>query len=251
MGLLPCKLPEAAGCELYARMIPAKEVGGDLFDAALMPDGRLMIVVADVSGKGVPAGLFMAVAKTLLNVGRQYFKRPDELVTFLNKELVAHNDALMFVTMFVGMFDPESGELQYTNAGHNPPYVRRADGSLEVLEGRHGMALGIADSAEFTTESAALREGDLLTLYSDGVTEAQNTNSELFDERRLEECLTDLTDPTAAAAGTELLARVMAFQGEAPQFDDITLLCLRFTTPVPAILGDGQVPVALLTPSAV
>jgi phosphoserine phosphatase RsbU/P len=210
-----------------------------------------MIVVADVSGKGVPAGLFMAVAKTLLNVGRQYCKRPDELVSFLNRELVGHNEALMFVTMFVGFFDPETGELQYTNAGHNPPYARRADGTIEVLEGRHGMALGISDSAEFTTETASLRDGDLLTLYSDGVTEAQNLESELFDERRLEECLTDLADPTAAAAGTELLARVAAFQGEAPQFDDITLLCLRFTTPVAASTGDGQTPIALLASSAV
>jgi sigma-B regulation protein RsbU (phosphoserine phosphatase) len=211
-----------------------------LFDAAVLPDGRLMIVVADVSGKGVPAGLFMAVAKTLLNVGRQYCKRPDELVSFLNRELVAHNDALMFVTMFVGMFDPETGELQYTNAGHNPPYIRRADGSIVVLEGRHGMALGISDAAEFTTETASLREGDLLTLYSDGVTEAQNTASELFDERRLEECLTDLAEPTAASAGTELLARVAAFQGEAPQFDDITLLCLRFTALTPSALDAGR-----------
>jgi sigma-B regulation protein RsbU (phosphoserine phosphatase) len=251
MALLPSNLPEAPGCELYARVIPAKEVGGDLFDAAIMPDGRLMVVVADVSGKGVPAGLFMAVAKTLLNVGRQHIKRPDELVTFLNKELVAHNDALMFVTMFVGMFDPETGELQYANAGHNPPYVRRADGSLKVLDGRHGMALGISDAAEFTAESAVLEDGDLLMLYSDGVTEAQNTASELFDERRLEECLTDLAEPTAAGAGTELLARVMAFQGEAPQFDDITLLSLRFTTPVTAGLGDGHAPNARLTPSAV
>jgi sigma-B regulation protein RsbU (phosphoserine phosphatase) len=112
------------------------------------------------------------------------------------------------------------------------------------------MALGISADAEFTTETASLHDGDLLTLYSDGVTEAQNTASELFDERRLEECLTDLAVPTAAAAGAEVLARVMAFQGEAPQFDDITLLCLRFTTPVTASFGGGQ-PVALLASSVV
>lgn len=233
MGLLPCTMPEVPGCELFARVIPAKEVGGDLFDAAVMPDGRLMIVVADVSGKGVPAGLFMAVAKTLLNVGRHYCKQPDELVRFVNKELVAHNDQLMFVTMYVGFFDPRTGELQYTNAGHNPPYVRREKGIVEMLEGKHGMALGIADGGEFTTETVMLGDGDLLILYSDGVTEAQNTASELFDERRLEECLADLIEPTASASGIEVLRRVMEFQGDAPQFDDITLLSLRFT----AILG--------------
>lgn len=234
MGLLPGNLPELPGCELFARVIPAKEVGGDLFDAAIMPDGRLMIVVADVSGKGVPAGLFMAVAKTLLNVGRHYCTRPDELIRFVNKELVAHNDQLMFVTMYVGFFDPTTGELQYTNAGHNPPYVRRASGAVEMLEGKHGMALGITESSEFTTETIILGDGELLMLYSDGVTEAQNTASELFDERRLEECLTDLAEPTAGAAGIELLRRVMEFQGAAPQFDDITLLSLRFTAPTPA-----------------
>jgi sigma-B regulation protein RsbU (phosphoserine phosphatase) len=250
MGLLPCNLPEVPGCELFARIIPAKEVGGDLFDAAIMPDGRLMIVVADVSGKGVPAGLFMAVAKTLLNVGRHYSTEPDKLMAFVNKELVAHNDQLMFVTTFVGMFDPKTGELQYTNAGHNPPYVRRSSGAIEMLEGRHGMALGIAPTAEFTTETATLAGGDLLLLYSDGVSEAQNEASELFDERRIEECLADAADSTAAATGAELLRRVTAFQGPAPQFDDITMLSLRYTAPATAQLaaaptrGESPAPLA-------
>jgi sigma-B regulation protein RsbU (phosphoserine phosphatase) len=235
MGLLPCHLPEVDGCELFARVIPAKEVGGDLFDAAVMPDGRLNLVVADVSGKGVPAGLFMAVAKTLLNVGRKYCQRPDELVAFLNQELAAHNDSLMFVTLYLAMFDPRTGELQYTNAGHNPPFVRRADGKVEMLEGKHGMALGISPTAEFTTETVRLGDGDLLMLYTDGVSEAQNEASELFDERRLAECLTDLQQVSASVAGTELLGRVMAFQGTAPQFDDITLLSLCYTAAKPAM----------------
>lgn len=228
MGLLPCNLPVVEDCELYAQIIPAKEVGGDLFDAAVMPDGRLMIVIADVSGKGVPAGLFMAVAKTLLNVGRQYCQRPDELVEFLNQELVAHNDALMFVTMYLAMFDPKTGELQYANAGHNPPYIRRADGRVEMLEGRHGPALGISSGAVFTTETVILGDDDMLLLYTDGVTEAQNAASELFNERRLETCLADLPEPTANIAGAEVLKQVLAFQGAAPQFDDITLLALRY-----------------------
>jgi sigma-B regulation protein RsbU (phosphoserine phosphatase) len=140
------------------------------------------------------------VAKTLLNVGRQYCKRPDELVSSLNKELAAHNDAVMFVTMFLGIFDPKTGELQYTNAGHNPPYVRRARGAVEALEGRHGIALAISPTSEFTTETAMLGDGDLLMLYTDGVTEAQNLASDLFDERRLEECLGDLSGASASVA---------------------------------------------------
>jgi sigma-B regulation protein RsbU (phosphoserine phosphatase) len=245
MGLLPSNLPGVDGCELYARVIPAKEVGGDLFDAAVMPDGRLMVVIADVSGKGVPAGLFMAVAKTLLNVGRKYCQRPDELVTFLNKELAAHNDALMFVTMYLAMFDPRTGELQYTNAGHNPPYVRRENGAVEMLQGKHGMALGISATAEFTTETVRLDDGDLLMLYTDGVTEAQNVTSELFDERRLEECLADLPQVGASTAGIEVLDRVTAFQGMAPQFDDITLLALRYTAASPTPRGTALTPASV------
>jgi sigma-B regulation protein RsbU (phosphoserine phosphatase) len=229
MGLLPCQLPEIPGCDLFARVIPAKEVGGDLFDVALMDDGRVLLVVADVSGKGVSAGLFMAVAKTLLGVARSHGTTAHRIVEFLNDQLSARNDALMFVTMFLAIFDPRTGELAYSNAGHNPPYIRRRGGTIEGLTGRHGLALGIKGGEAYTCQTATLDDGDLLLLYTDGITEAQDATQALFSEHRLEECLRESVAESAGEAGTAVVNAVMQFQGAAPQFDDITLLALRYT----------------------
>jgi sigma-B regulation protein RsbU (phosphoserine phosphatase) len=202
MGLLPCRLPEIPGCDLFARVIPAKEVGGDLFDAARMDDGRVLLVIADVSGKGVSAGLFMAVAKTLLGVARTHGKTAHSIVEFLNDQLSANNDALMFVTMFLGIFDPRTGELAYSNAGHNPPYIRRRDGKIEPLSGRHGLALGISGGESYTCETTTICDGDVLLLYTDGVTEAQDAGQNLFSEARLETCLRETPADTAGKVGS-------------------------------------------------
>jgi sigma-B regulation protein RsbU (phosphoserine phosphatase) len=231
MGLLPRELPEVPGCDVFARVIPAKEVGGDLFDVAVMDDGRLLLVVADVSGKGISAGLFMAVAKTLLRVGRTHGATAHGIVEFLNDQLSAHNDALMFVTMFLCLFDPKTGELAYSNAGHNPPYIKRLDGRVEPLKGRHGTALGIQGQQSYVCEKTQLEDGDLFLLYTDGITEAQNSREELFSEERLAACLRDVPETGAAFAGTAVIDAVMGFQGSAPQFDDITLVALRYTAP--------------------
>jgi phosphoserine phosphatase RsbU/P len=236
MGLLPCELPAIAGCDLFARVIPAKEVGGDLFDVAVMEDGRLLLVIADVSGKGISAGLFMAVAKTLLGVVRTHGRTASGIVEFLNNQLSARNDALMFVTMFLGIFDPRTGELAYSNAGHNPPYIRRGDGIVEPLAGRHGMALGIKGGETYTCQTTTLHDGDLLLLYTDGITEAQDVSEALFSERRLEEFLLSTPGESAGEAGAGVIDAVMKFQGAAPQFDDITLVALRYTAPVQAVI---------------
>jgi sigma-B regulation protein RsbU (phosphoserine phosphatase) len=229
MGLLPKELPEVPGCEVYARVIPAKEVGGDLFDVALMDDGRLLLVIADVSGKGISAGLFMAVAKTLLRVGRSHGSTAHGIVEFLNEQLSAHNDALMFVTMFLCLFDPRTGELAYSNAGHNPPYIRRRDGRIESLRGRHGTALGIQGEQVYACDTTRLEEGDLLLLYTDGITEAQNLNEALYTEERLAECLREIPGDSAGAVGKAVIDAVADYQGAAPQADDITLVALRYT----------------------
>jgi sigma-B regulation protein RsbU (phosphoserine phosphatase) len=238
MGLLPRELPEVRGCEVFARVIPAKEVGGDLFDIAAMADGRLLLVVADVSGKGISAGLFMAVAKTLLRVGRSHGSTAHGIVEFLNNQLSAQNDALMFVTMFLALFDPSTGELAYSNAGHNPPYIRRREGRVEQLKGRHGTALGIQDGQTYTCDAVRLDDGDLLLMYTDGITEAQNASEKLFSESRLEACLGGLPTNDAAPAGKAVIDSVMEFQGAAPQFDDITLVALHYTAPVVAANAD-------------
>jgi sigma-B regulation protein RsbU (phosphoserine phosphatase) len=240
MGLLPRAMPQSAECELFARVIPAKEVGGDLFDVAQFDDGRLMLVVADVSGKGVPAGLFMAMTKTLLDVGLNYGRRPEEIVKFLNNRLSADNDAYMFVTLFLGIFDPHSGLLEYSNAGHNPPYLRRADGTVVSLGGKHGPALGIMPGTTYTCESQTLEPGDVLVMYTDGVTEAQNPAESLFSEGRLESCLHDMVNPTASDTVRLVIDEVVKFQGSAPQFDDITLLALRYVARAPEPLEKSE-----------
>jgi sigma-B regulation protein RsbU (phosphoserine phosphatase) len=236
MGLLPCHLPEIPGCDVFARVIPAKEVGGDLFDVAIMEDGRVLLVVADVSGKGISAGLFMAVAKTLLGVARTHGKTAHGIVEFLNNQLSAQNDALMFVTLFLAIFDPRSGELAYSNAGHNPPYIRRRNGTIEPLSGRHGLALGIKSGETYSCETTTLCDGDLLLLYTDGITEAQDDSQTLFSEHRLEEFLYSTPAESAGETGTGVIDAVMKFQGAAPQFDDITLVALRYTAPVATAL---------------
>jgi sigma-B regulation protein RsbU (phosphoserine phosphatase) len=241
MGLLPCELPEIAGCDLFARVIPAKEVGGDLFDVAVMEDGRVLLVIADVSGKGISAGLFMAVAKTLLGVARMHGRTANGIVEFLNNQLSARNEALMFVTMFLGIFDPKTGELAYSNAGHNPPYIRRKDGKVEPLAGRHGVALGINGGETYACQTTTLRDGDLLLLYTDGITEAQNASEALFSEHRLEEFLLTTSGESAGEAGAGLIDAVMKFQGAAPQFDDITLVALRYTAPVQSLTAAAAV----------
>jgi len=176
----------------------------------------------------------MAVAKTLLGVARTHGKTAHGVIEFLNNQLSANNDALMFVTMFLAMFDPRTGELAYSNAGHNPPYIRRRDGRLEPLAGRHGPALGIKGGETYACETTTLRDGDLLLLYTDGITEAQDATESLFSETRLEECLRDMSGESAGEAGTAVIDAVAKFQGAAPQFDDITLLALRYTSPVSA-----------------
>jgi sigma-B regulation protein RsbU (phosphoserine phosphatase) len=234
VGLLPRTLPRLDGCDVFGRVIPAKEVGGDLFEVAALDEHRLLLVVADVSGKGVSGGMFMAVTKTLLDVARNTCSRPDELIRFLNDHLSAENEACMFVTMFVGIFDARTGWLHYTNAGHNPPYLLREDGKLNSLTERHGMALGIAAGQPYGSDVVKLEAGDLLVMYSDGITEAQDVSEALFSEERLETCLHELTSPAAEEAAGAIIDRVAQFQGAAPQFDDITLVTLHYTAPVAA-----------------
>ncbi len=237
MGLLPRKLPELPGCDVFARVIPAKEVGGDLFEVADLGQGRLLLMVADVSGKGVSAGMFMAVTKTLLDASRTNYTEPEEIVRFLNDVLSQENEACMFVTMFLAILDTHTGQLRYTNGGHNPPYVLHENGRLTSLTERHGMALGIAPGQQYGADVVTLEPGDLLLLYSDGVTEAQNAAATLFSEERLESCLCAMTEARANEAGQAIIDHVYEFQGDAPQFDDITLVTLRYTVSSPAALA--------------
>ncbi len=235
MAMLP-RLPEHGrlvdGCDAAATLIPAKAVGGDLFDLIPLADGRLMFLVGDVSDKGAAAALFMAKTVTLANLlGRERFG-PGELIDRLNRELCRDNDACMFVTALCGVLDPESGEVTFTNAGHNPPLRFGSDNQARYVEVPAGTALGIFEEAQFQEARLVLAPGEALLLYTDGVTEAVDADLEPFGEARLEALPLGLFD-TARATVEAVVVAVEAFAGEAEQADDITVLALRRTAPLP------------------
>ena len=233
--------PRDLTIDLFADMAPARDVGGDFYDFFYTGPGRLAVLVADVSGKGVPAAMFMMKAKSTLRELVLSMSDLGEAVAKANEHLCEGNEADMFVTCWLGVFDEGTGELRYVNAGHNPPYIRRADGELEALKRVSGLFLGGMEGIRYRTFTAHLAPDDLLFLYTDGVTEANNVLGEFFGESRLEETLAgrrglglarfmpikaQLTSPT------ELCRRVRdavdAFAGKAAQYDDITLLALLY-----------------------
>ena len=232
-GMLPKDFPEREDFELYATMTPAKEVGGDFYDFYLLDEKHLAITVADVSGKGIPAALFMVIAKTVLNNFAESFYRQNGLapvVAAANEQLCANNEAMMFVTAFVGVLDLETGEFTYVNAGHNPPVLYRAEkNSCEFLDVKKNFVLGPMDGIPFVEQKISLKRGDLLFLYTDGVTEALNVR----DEEYLPERLINFMNSTDCAADLQTLLKkirgnVAEHVGEAEQSDDITMFALRF-----------------------
>ncbi len=217
--------------DLYATLQPAREVGGDLYLFFPLGEQRLLLAVADVSGKGVPAALFMAMTTTLLKGLARPELSPAELLARANASLADGNDASMFVTLFCGILDLTSGALSFSNAGHNPPLLVRAGGQVERLALPPGIALGLSPAAPYRTEEVVLAPGEALLAYTDGVTEATNPRDELFTEERLRAVLTG----HGAAEVRELIGAVLSAVGEfaagAPQSDDIAMLAVRYRGP--------------------
>lgn len=230
-SMLPCifpAFPNRREFDIYATMTPAKEVGGDFYDFFLMDDDHLAVVIADVSGKGVPAALFMVIAKTLIKDHTQSGKPPEEVFTEVNRQLCEANDENLFVTAWMGVLEISTGKLVYVNAGHNPPVIGRKNGETEFLRSRPGFVLAGLDFTKYRAGSLELMPGDLLYLYTDGVTEAMNTAQELYGEERLKRTL----DANVSAAPEEIFKAVKKdlddFVADAPQFDDITMLAMRY-----------------------
>ena len=229
-SMLPCifpAFPERTEFDIYATMNPAKEVGGDFYDFFLVDDDHLAVVIADVSGKGVPAALFMVIAKTLIKDHAQQGTQPEEVFTEVNRLLCEANDEGMFVTAWMGVLELSTGHLSYVNAGHNPPLLRRG-GKYEFLRTRSGFILAGMEGMRYRPASLDLTPGDALYLYTDGVTEAANEDKHLYGDQRLCEVLNAHAD-----SGPETLLKIVkddvdAFVGTAPQFDDITMLSLRY-----------------------
>lgn len=213
--------------DFAARMKPAREAGGDLYDGFFLPDGRFLCVVGDVSGKGVSAALFMAVTATGLRALAPSVTDPGELMTRLNRLLCERNDTLQFVTAFAALFDPRTGEFLWTNCGHPSPLVLRTDGRVEPLSGPRATPLAVFETNIYATQRGQLAPGDTLCVFSDGVTEAMNLPQDLYGDDRLAALLTDRPVSTASALLDVIVDDVLAYQGAAPQADDITVVALR------------------------
>jgi sigma-B regulation protein RsbU (phosphoserine phosphatase) len=237
MSMLPTVFPSPSKqrpVEIFAMMEPAREVGGDLYDFFDCDDGTLCFLIGDVSGKGVPAALFMARAKNLIRLITRLARGADgaapgpaEIVDMVNRELCQDNAGMMFVTLFFGMLDPKTGDLRFTNAGHNPPY--RLDGkAVEAVTLSKGRPLGLRTTSTYETGSLTLAAGETLYLYTDGVTEAHNRTGELFAEQRLEAVLRESAGDSTNIVVTAVGDAVQRFADGAAQSDDITAMALRW-----------------------
>ncbi len=227
LSILPRTEPNTDAVEVSALMIPAKEVGGDFYDYFLLDGNRLALVVADVSGKGIPAAFFMAISRTLLKSIAQFLREPADIMERLNDRLCAENEQMMFVTAFLGVIDLDSGRLDFVNAGHNAPLLLRGNGQIEVLPQGQNVALAVMDELPFKQGALRLDVGDTLLLYTDGVTEAADDKGELFGEARLLELSRAWRGPPRALPEAVLRA-VRAFEAGGPQADDITIVVTSY-----------------------
>ena len=220
--------PDRTEFDIFATMNPAKEVGGDFYDFFMVDETHVAIVMADVSGKGVPAALFMAIAKAMIKDHTEPEKQLGQTFAKVNNLLCESNSEGLFVTAFEGVLDLVTGEFIFVNAGHETPYIYRGGRVFELFKVRPGFVLAGMENMNFKTVSVMFEPGDKLFQYTDGVTEATNASNELYGQDRLTAVLEKYSDKTP----TELLPLVRkdidAFVGEAPQFDDITMLCLEF-----------------------
>ena len=212
--------------ELYATMNPAKEVGGDFYDFFLVDDDHLALVMADVSGKGVPAALFMVRAKTLIKNGAQMGSSPAEILSFANEQLCEGNEAELFVTVWLAIIEISTGKAMVANAGHEHPALKRAGGEWELVKYRHGPAVATMEGIPFREHEFEIHPGDVLYVYTDGVPEATDTNDQLFGDERMIESLNSHGDASPEDLLRGVKEDIDAFVGEAPQFDDITMLGL-------------------------
>jgi sigma-B regulation protein RsbU (phosphoserine phosphatase) len=207
-------------------MEPAREVGGDFFDIINLENDRVGLAIADVSDKGVPAALFMMSSRTLLKGAAIGKSNPGDVLTEVNYLLEEDNDAAMFVTVFYAEYNPENRLLSYANGGHNPPIVVHADGSSTVLPQTNGIALGILPDIQYEQNAVILAPGDVLVLYTDGVTEAVNAQNEEFEMERLCAVLAEAHSHDVREMNEAVFQAVQAFAGEMPQFDDMTCMTL-------------------------
>ncbi len=232
-SMLPSRFPafpERKDFDIHAIMEPAKEIGGDLYHFFLLDDNRLCFAIGDVSGKGVPAALFMAVTTFLLRSAAAGGVPPEEILHHLNRQLSKGNDSCMFVTMFCGILNLKTGELLYANGGHNPPMLLREKEVIE-LGPPGGPVVGVLEEAAYKRESLIMNPGETLFTFTDGVTEAFNPQDELFSEERLHGVLQEMKGKSAPEIIEAVMFAVESFAQDAPRADDITMLAVRYEGP--------------------
>ena len=228
LSALPTNFPTGEDYNIYAQMIAAKEVGGDFYDFYKLGDTTVAFLAADVSGKGIPAAMFMMTAKTIIKDLAESGMAVNDIFTRANDKLCENNEADMFVTAWMGILDIQTGNMKYANAGHNPPLLKHADGSFEYLRSRAGFVLAGIEGFHYRVNELQLKAGDRLFLYTDGVPEATNAESELYGEDRLLNFMNQNSAVPATVLLPALKADIDAFVGEAPQFDDITMLMFDY-----------------------
>ena len=228
LSALPTNFPENEEYSIYAEMIAAKEVGGDFYDFYKLNDTTVAFLAADVSGKGIPAAMFMMTAKTIIKDLAESGMAVNDIFTKANEKLCENNESGMFVTAWMGILDLTTGNVQFANAGHNPPLLKRADGSFEYLKTRAGFVLAGMEGVRYRVGEITLNEGDRLFLYTDGVPEATNVENKLYGEDRLLTFMNQNATVEATKLLPALKANIDEFVGEAPQFDDITMLMFDY-----------------------
>jgi serine phosphatase RsbU (regulator of sigma subunit)/anti-sigma regulatory factor (Ser/Thr protein kinase) len=228
LAMVPKDFPVSHDYSIFATLEPAREVGGDFYDAFVVDEEHICFCVGDVSGKGVPAALFMAMAKTLIKARASSDPSTASIVTHVNDEMSKDNEGCLFVTLFVCILNIRTGELLTTNAGHNPPLLKHVDGTITTLSHRDGLVVAAMDGIAYSEQHVQLQKGDTLLLYTDGVTEADNLNEEFFGDDRLKRLLADWQDGPMEKLVEHIIETTHTFEGENRQADDITVLALHY-----------------------
>ena len=220
--------PERTDFDIYASMDPAREIGGDFYNFFLIDENHLCVVIADVSGKGVPAALFMMAATIVLVDNARMGKSPAEILESANEAICATNREEMFVTVWLGILDLSTGILSAANAGHEYPVMKQPDGGYELIKDRHGFVIGGMEEIKYHNYELQMKPGSKLFVYTDGVAEASNSQDELFGTERMLEALNSEPDADPVTLLGNVKKAVDRFVGDAEQFDDLTMLCLEY-----------------------
>ncbi len=229
LSMVPKDFPQFDAIDLFARLEPAREIGGDLYDCFMIDDESLCLCVGDVSGKGAPAALFMAMTKTLIKSYASSDLSTASIVTRVNDELCQNNDECLFVTLFVSILNINTGELKFTNAGHNYPYIIKEDSSLVTIDNKHGPIVAAMDGLIYQEDTITLEKSDTLFLFTDGITEAMNHDEELYGEERLESFLKSSDTKDVKSMINTLMQDIYIYEDGNDQTDDITMLSCHYS----------------------